>query len=263
MMEHILCLSYGKDSIASIHVILDILKWPLDRIVTGEMYATDTIPADLPEIVEFKNYANDVIKSRWGIEVEPIRCKMTFEEGFYRVFKPDAKNRPGEIYGWPFRRGPWCNSDIKMPIMDRLDKGNNIIYLGIAADEVNRFGVLSGRKKSPLKEAGWTEEMCAEFCKKNNLYSPVYQYSFRTGCWFCHNQSLEQLRYLRKNHPDLWAIMLKWDSDSPVIFLPAKKKKDGTIVPGKTIHDYDRRFAEEDNGKVPADRKFRWEMLMK
>ena len=55
--------------------------------------------------------------------------------------------------------------------------------------------------------------------------------------------------------------MLKWDSDSPVTFLPAKKKKDGTIVPGKTVHDYERRFAAEDSGKVPSDRKFRWSML--
>ena len=55
--------------------------------------------------------------------------------------------------------------------------------------------------------------------------------------------------------------MLKWDSDSPVTFLPAKKKKDGTNVPGKTVHDYERRVKAEDNGEVPSDRRFRWTML--
>lgn len=31
MSEHILSLSYGKDSLACVHVIKDVLGWPLDR----------------------------------------------------------------------------------------------------------------------------------------------------------------------------------------------------------------------------------------
>ena len=47
MTEHILSLSYGKDSIACLFAI-EKLGWPLDRIVHAEVWATDTIPADLP-----------------------------------------------------------------------------------------------------------------------------------------------------------------------------------------------------------------------
>lgn len=260
-MPHILFLSHGKDSIAAIHVAVDILGWPLDRIVTSEMYATDTVAAELPEVIEFKQRANHIIKTRWGITVETLRSKMTYEQGFYRVFGPAAKNRPGQIYGWPIRKGPWCNSDIKMPLMDVFDKGDNVLYLGIAADEPQRFGVLTGRKKSPLKEAGWTEAMCEKFCKVNGLYSPVYEHSHRGGCWFCHNQSVEQLRQLRKNYPDLWSLMLKWDADSPLSFHPPRKKKDGSVEPGRTVRDYNKRFALEDAGKIPTDRSFRWAML--
>ena len=66
------------------------------------------------------------------------------------------------------------------------------------------------------------------------------------------NQSVGQLRLLRKNYPDLWALMLKWDKDSPVTF-----KADG-----HTVHDYDRRFSLEDEGLIAADdRIFRWSML--
>lgn len=52
-MEHILSLSYGKDSLACLGAI-EQLGWPLDRIVHAEVWATDTIPADLPPMVEFK-----------------------------------------------------------------------------------------------------------------------------------------------------------------------------------------------------------------
>ena len=70
-MEHILSLSYGKDSLACLGAI-EKLGWPLDRIVHAEVWATDTIPADLPPMVEFKAKADRTIKERWGIEVEHI-----------------------------------------------------------------------------------------------------------------------------------------------------------------------------------------------
>ena len=72
MPEHILSLSYGKDSLACLGAI-EQLGWPLDRIVHAEVWATDTIPADLPPMVEFKHKADEIIRERWGIEVEHIR----------------------------------------------------------------------------------------------------------------------------------------------------------------------------------------------
>lgn len=65
MTEHILSLSYGKDSLACLGAI-EQLGWPLDRIVHAEVWATDTIPADLPPMVEFKAHADRIIKERWG-----------------------------------------------------------------------------------------------------------------------------------------------------------------------------------------------------
>lgn len=46
-MESILSLSYGKDSTACLWAIRE-LGWPLDRIVTADVWATDMIPADPP-----------------------------------------------------------------------------------------------------------------------------------------------------------------------------------------------------------------------
>lgn len=71
MTQHVLSLSYGKDSMACLFAI-EKLGWPLDRIVHAEIWATDTIPADLPPMIEFKAKADKIIKERWGIDVEHI-----------------------------------------------------------------------------------------------------------------------------------------------------------------------------------------------
>lgn len=248
--QHILSLSYGKDSIACLGAIEE-LGWPIDRIVHAEVWATDTIPADLPPMVEFKEKADRIIKERWGIEVEHVYSGKYFEECFYA--KRGATGRKtkfkGAKYGWPMQRGPWCLQQLKLPALRKI-KG--VQYIGIAADEPNRFGQLSETKKSPLVEAGWDEAYCRQWCEENDLLSPIYTTATRGGCWFCHNQGVNQLRLLRKNYPNLWALMLKWDADSPVTFR----------ADGHTVRDFDRRFQMEDEKLISSDDKvFRWSML--
>lgn len=92
--QYILSLSYGKDSMACIEAVKR-LGWPLDRIVTSEVWATDDIQADLPPMVEFKETADKIIKERYGIEVEHMCAtkngeKVTYEKVFYHV--PKRKN---------------------------------------------------------------------------------------------------------------------------------------------------------------------------
>ena len=250
-MEHILSLSYGKDSLACLGAIEE-LGLPLDRIVHAEVWATDTIHADFPEMIEFKVKADKIIKKRYGIEVEHVRADKTYEQWFYSVKtgknKKTNKDRVGQNYGFPYRMGQWCNDRLKVGLLKKI-KG--IHYVGIACDEPNRFHNLTETKISPLVEAGWTEDMCREWCIKNDLLSPIYTTATRGGCWFCHNQGVDQLRILRKTYPEYWALMLKWDLDSPVPF----------HADGHTVHDFEKRFSFEDKGIVPCDRKFRWKML--
>jgi len=251
--QHVLSLSYGKDSLACLGAIEE-LGWPLDRVVHAEVWATDAIPADLPPMVEFKAKADEIIKARWGVEVEHVSAGKNYEQCFYLICGEQgraAKSKcSGVIYGWPFQRGPWCNSRLKQHILQKTLNGT-VQYIGIAADEPNRFGVLSDIKRSPLVEAGWDEAYCRKWCEDNDLLSPIYTTATRGGCWFCHNQGIGQLRLLRKNYPEYWQMMLKWDKDSPVTFKPD----------GRTVHDFDERFQLEDEGLIYPDEKFRWSML--
>lgn len=314
--QYILSLSYGKDSLACLEAIR-LLGLPLDRIIHAEIWATDTIPADLPPMVEFKKKADKIIKERYGITVEHITAVerererervLSYEEQFYKL-RFNKKINGQCIYGFPMLRGAWCNSRLKRDVLDHAAKANirktvlshsektvpeysserkdngfsisektvvqfsaeresnrpflkssiaqgadiNIVqYFGIAADEPERIkrhsrpGIIL-----PLVEIGWDEAYCRKWCEENDLLSPIYTDTARGGCWFCHNQSVSQLRLLRKNYPDLWKLLLKWDNDSPVSFKPD----------GHTVHDYDKRFQAEDEGRVPTDRKFRWKML--
>ncbi len=70
--EFVYNLSYGKDSMAGLYVTIELLGIPISRIVHAEVWATDTIPADLPPMVEFKARADAYILNRWGLKVEHI-----------------------------------------------------------------------------------------------------------------------------------------------------------------------------------------------
>ena len=257
-MDYVLSLSYGKDSMACLGAI-EQLGWPLTRIVTADIWATQDIPADPPPMVEFKKYADEVIKQRYGIKVEHFVAtyaegvhgeKVTFEDAFYR--KMTSGKNIGRIKGFPMQKGNWCLK-LKLNAIKQIEQDTKdcVFYVGIAADEPKRFKVLNDTKKSPLIEIGWTEADCKRWCEGNNLLSPIYQTSSRGGCWFCHNQTINQLKLLRKTYPDYWELMLKWDSDSPTTFKPN----------GHTVHDFDKRFSFEDAGLIELDKPFRWKIL--
>lgn len=284
MPIHIARISYGKDSLKMLDVIVS-RGLPLDRITTSDVWATDTISACLPPVEEFKARMDEVIWKKYRIEVEhlcarnPDGSKKTYEQMFYHV----PKRKEGRIYGFPIIRGQWCK-ELKWRISyedTRHDKilpghgGSPVVseaqdhqgfssksgttdgdkdiveYLGIAADEPKRFGQLNERKRAPLVEFGIEEGLCGLYCQYGDMLSPSYETSCRDGCWFCHNQGVDQLRLLRKNYPDRWALLLKWDKDSVTTFHPD----------GHTVHDFDYRFRCEDEGLLPHDKAFRWSML--
>lgn len=178
--------------------------------------------------------------------------------GSRRVFlyKEGRGVRSSSIYGFPVsvtRKGQWCQK-LKTEFLEgpATRGGTNIVeYLGIAANEPKRFGQLSERKRAPLVEFDIEEDLCGLHCQYEGILAPTYETSCRDGCWFCHNQGVNQLRLLRREYPELWALLLKWDTDSPVNFHPD----------GHTVHDFDRRFQMEDAGVIDPEGTFRWKTI--
>ena len=316
--EHIARISFGKDSLKMLDVIIT-RGLPLDRATTTDVWATDTIRAELPDVLMAKERIEEKLWQMYRLNVEhlcarnPDGSKRTYEQMFYHIPQrrsqsvqverpahaginqgipgfieqvvpvgPQAKFQDTEcrdrspdfprtpdtttarnsklsvphIKGFPLATGiTWCQKlkiRAKTPFSQspatRGRKRNIVEYLGIAADEPNRFGQLNEKKRAPLVEFDICEGLCGLYCQYNDMLLPSYETSCRDGCWFCHNQGVDQLRNLWKNHPDLWALLMKWDLDSPVSF-----KADG-----HTVHDFDRRFQMEEDGVIPMDNTFRW-----
>lgn len=230
------------------------LALPLDRVITVDEWATDTMRAVLPDVVEFQFKADIEIKRRYGYTVEHIRSPHTFENLFYMEMSRYSK-RAGQRRGWPFQRGCWVNSFLKVEPFRKAITRQDVQYIGIASNESERIQHHSKQTNRrvvamPLVQAGWTEQDCMEWCRSIDMLSPIYTTFSRDGCWFCCNQPVERMRWLRKKYPELWQMMLKWDSDSPVRF-----KSQYTVLM------LEKRFTSEDAGQCPIGKSFKWAML--
>lgn len=126
--ERIARISYCKDSLKMLEVIHS-RGLPLDRITTTDVWATDTISANLPPMAAFKERMDQKIWDLYGIEVEhlcavnPDGSKRTYEQMFYHVpvrkgsqsvqVERESRFRPGTIRGFPDLWNRWCQSDLK------------------------------------------------------------------------------------------------------------------------------------------------------
>ena len=73
---------------------------------------------------------------------------------------------------------------------------------------------------APLYDLKITEKEAMEICEKYDLVSPIYKTSVRGGCWFCPKQRIGQLKWLYKEHNDLWNILKNMEKDSFNTFRP-------------------------------------------
>lgn len=81
------------------------------------------------------------------------------------------------------------------------------------------------------------EAMAADICKSRGLYSPVYEYAKRNGCWFCPNIRKAALLHMYLNHRDLWNVLLKMQ-DTPDLAYPYWAR-------GKTLYDVQAELEKE------------------
>jgi 3'-phosphoadenosine 5'-phosphosulfate sulfotransferase (PAPS reductase)/FAD synthetase len=179
-MKYIASCSFGKDSLAMIIKIKE-LGLPLDEVIYCDIRFDDNISGEMPLMAEFIPKAEKILKEKFDIEVKHITYKNTYKEVFYR--KVSRGKREGQIYGFPFTLGAWCNSRLKItPIREymRSIKEPTIQYVGIAYDEPERYARLNHETHiAPLYDLKITEKEAMEICREHNLLSPVYETSFR------------------------------------------------------------------------------------
>ena len=183
------------------------------------------------------------------IPVRHLTAKGTFKDYFYKV--KQKGNHIGDIYGFPYIIGAWCNSRLKMQVIDAyLAEQTETVcqYVGIAFDEPKRYDRLKAKEndkivyRSILYENEIVEKQAFEICRPYSLVSPVYDGGgFRGGCWFCVKQCLADLYDLWLNYPDYYAELVDLEKDSF-----------NTFKPDMSLLELENRFM---NGHVPKRRK--------
>lgn len=237
----IACCSFGKDSLAAI-MVAEEHGMKIDRAVYVRIMFDDDTPA---EPLEHDTWIHDVaipiLRERYGIETDVVTPRYSYKDIFYKV--RERGKYIGRIHGFPMRCGAWCNSQLKVRPLNAYIRryreqygASSYVIVGIASDEPERIERKAMDDKIlPLVSYDVTEAQAYEMCERAGLLSPIYKTRKRTGCWFCHNQRLGELRMLRRTSPELWEQLLKLDADSDVMF-----RQDSTV------RDLDRRFALED-----------------
>lgn len=241
-MQHVASFSGGKDSTAMVLKLLEENK-PLDRIVYCDVGL---------DFGEQRNYIKICLRKfkeiNPNIKIDIVKSEKTFEEYFYTV--NTTGKRKGQIWGWPFMLGAWCNSRLKMKPLNKYFReiGEHYRYIGIAYDEPKRYERLKGNCIAPLYDLKMNECDCMQYIKEKGYRNPMYWKFLRQGCYLCPKQNLNSLRSLRYHYPDLWSHMLQLDKDSPVTF-----KADGT-----TLWELEHRFKWED---INGDENFHIQLV--
>ena len=211
----------------------------VDEAVYRRIMFDDEISAELPEHEEFiHTKAIPLLWERYGIKTTIVQAKETYCSLFFTVYE-ERSRKTGEIYGFPMRQGAWCNSHLKVRPINKWQRtvGEYTAVVGIAADEPKRINRKTERDNLlPLVKYGITAAEAFKICEQEGCLSPAYNNGrTRLGCWFCHNQRINELRRLRKEHPELWKRLLALDEVSPCRFTSRS-----------TVKQFDERFRMED-----------------
>ena len=215
-------ISGGKDSLAALVTYIE-HGGRCDGAVYCRIMFDNETSAEYPEHEDWLHRkCFPTLEREYGVKSAIVQGPYTYQDCFYRQYAQGPKT--GKIYGFPYLRGPWCNTRLKTRPLKKFMKtpGEYTEIVGIAADEEKRIArkTVTG-KVLPLVEYGITERGAAELCERRGLLSPAYSKGrSRLGCWFCHNQRLGELKRLYYDYPSLWEKLVRLDRDSPVMFKP-------------------------------------------
>lgn len=184
---------------------------PLDEVVYCEVMFDENTSGEVPEHRDFIYERAIPFLEQNGVKVVILRSKKTFMSSFYRVCTKGKS--AGKLNSWPLCGKCCIQRDCKIPPINAYKKclGDDVVqYIGIAYDEQERLLRLEhGKSISLLEKYQKTERDSVAICKYAGLYSPIYEFAPRNGCFFCPNAKLPELRHLYDHHPDLWVRLLE------------------------------------------------------
>lgn len=188
----------------------------------------------------------DRIERETGVKIWRLHPHEPFDYTmFHRPIRKMSEPNKGKIHrygnGWPSHSRRWCTRE-KVNIIEKFSGhyDNPISVIGYAADEKKRIKDNSKYpKRYPLIEWGITEKDALQYCLDRGYdWGGLYGIFNRVSCYCCPLQRIGELKKLRQYFPDLWAKMLEMDAAMP--------EHNRGFMKYKTVHDMEKRFADED-----------------
>ncbi len=149
-MKNIVMYSSGKDSGATLAVMLEKGIKPDIALFSEVMFDNERgISGEEPEHIEWNNHVAKPLIESWGIKFVTVRSKEDYITLFHkkRIRSKEHPERVGKLWGFPLAKGCCLKRDCKIRPMNRYLKSVSepfTQWLGIAADEPQRFGTLGG-----------------------------------------------------------------------------------------------------------------------
>lgn len=246
---HAVSLSGGKDSTCLLLLMIE-RGMPIDAVISADT------GMEFPEMYEHLAKVDEYLFRERGLHITTLRHPKGFEWLMFeepKQKKSCLENRarmgvPPYGNGWPGIRVRWCTGQLKTHLINkevnRLKQEKNAVhYVGIAADEAWRCKD-DPQTRYPLVECGITEAEALRVCYDRGFdFGGLYEIYHRASCWCCPFQRIDELRKLRRHHPELWQKLMELDSraisqygDNPL----------GKFKENWTVAALDARFAAED-----------------
>lgn len=204
---HAVSLSGGKDSTAMLLLMIE-RGMPIDAVLSADT------GMEFPEMYVHLQKLDDYLYRERGLHITTLRHPKGFE---WMMFE-EPKQKPSCLAnrqrlgippygnGWPGIKVRWCTGQLKTHLLskevNRLKKERSALqYIGIAADEAGRCR----DEQYPLVDWGITEAQALQICYDRGFdFGGLYEIYHRASCWCCPFQRIEELRKLRRHHPELW-----------------------------------------------------------
>lgn len=248
-MKNIISLSGGKDSTAMLLLMLQ----KNEQVHSVVFFDTGW---EFPEMIDH------IEKLQKYTSIPFVRLKPNRKYNYELNEKPIKSRKTGLIHrygnGWPSMWRRWCTGR-KIDAINKYYKKQKdfVSCIGFAADETKRVPTkprYKWQERYPLIEYGIDEKTALKYCYDHGFdWGGLYDLFGRVSCFCCPLQRIGELKALRKNRPGLWGRMLEMD-----IPLVAQGRD---FKAGKTLHDLDARFYNEDIKEKARQRETQMELF--
>ena len=205
----------------------------IERSMPIDMVLVADTGMEFPEMYRHWDRLEQYLYRERGLKLTVLRHPRGFEwlmfdqpkEKLSALERREREEVPPYGNGWPSTRVRWCTGQLKVHLFNKalaqLKTDYEVFqFIGIASDEDHRC-VTDEHIRYPLVRWDITEAQALQICYDRGFdWGGLYEIYHRASCWCCPLQRIDELRKLRRHHPELWARLRDMDDRARAMFGP-------------------------------------------